>query len=205
MQKLDDFTIDTFSYEKEYKKKFNFMTSASSDIKVDFIKYAETNLDRKSAVLKLDKYCKRIDFSYELENGIFEFTLVHATNNEINKELIPLIYNDKLNDICDNLDPDNKRINNKTLLESLHEKKLKPSVIAFLPPEQLHPMRWKDILDKNNLRETTLKNVNTTDIYKCRKCGERKFKITTMQMRCADEPETKILTCLVCYNVFTKN
>jgi DNA-directed RNA polymerase subunit M/transcription elongation factor TFIIS len=200
----EDITIDNFSYEKEYVKDFGFITMGSSSIKINLIKYALENINREESRKMINKYVGYDYISEDIENSIFEFALVNVTINAFPKKYVVMIYNDKLNDICENLDSTNTRIDNKTLLRSILEMRVKPTIIAFLPPEQLHPMRHKDILDKMNLREKTLNSLQTTDLYKCRKCGERRFKISTMQTRCADEPETKFLTCLVCYNTFTR-
>ena len=43
-----------------------------------------------------------------------------------------------------------------------------------------------------------------TDLYKCYKCKERKCKVIQLQTRSADEPMTNFITCLVCFNTFTK-
>ena len=52
------------------------------------------------------------------------------------------------------------------------------------------------------MREDKENNIATTDTYKCKKCGERKSKITQLQIRCADEPVSTFITCVVCYNTF---
>jgi DNA-directed RNA polymerase subunit M/transcription elongation factor TFIIS len=197
-------TIDNYSHEKEYIKDFGFITMGSSNIKMNLIKYALENINREESRKMINKFVGYEYISEDIENSIFEFALVNVSINAYPKKYVEMIYNDKLNDICDNLDCTNTRIDNKTLLKSILEMRVRPAIIAFLPPEQLHPMRHKDILDKMNLREKTLNSLQTTDLYKCRKCGERRFKISTMQTRCADEPETKFLTCLVCYNTFTR-
>ena len=57
---------------------------------------------------------------------------------------------------------------------------------------------------KIKFREDTENNMATTDLYKCYKCGERKATSYQMQVRSADEPMTIFVTCLVCYNTFTK-
>jgi DNA-directed RNA polymerase subunit M/transcription elongation factor TFIIS len=66
----------------------------------------------------------------------------------------------------------------------------------------MHPKRWAEILNIRKYREDKENNIATTDLYKCRKCGERKAKISQMQIRCADEPTSTFVTCLVCYNTF---
>jgi len=204
LREYDEMTIDNYSHDKIYIKGFNFMTIGSADIKASYIKHALENIDRQKAIEELIKYIKYEHFAMDIEKGIFEFALVKSTTDGFPKKYVEMIYRDKLINICDNLDLTNDRIQNKTLLPSIYDRSIQPVTLAFLLPEQLHPMAHKDILDKINLREKTLNNLQTTDLYKCKKCGERKFKISTMQTRCADEPETKFLTCLVCYYTFTQ-
>lgn len=197
-------SVDNYDCEKEYRKIFDFISQGSSSITVESIKYALKNIDRKDARAKLFKVMPFENIVEDIEKSIFEFSLVNATVNDFPNNYITMIYQDKLNTIYDNLDTNNKRIDNQTLNLSILEDRVNPLYVPFLPPEQLHPMRFKDVLDKLNLRDQTLNSLQTTDMYKCKKCGERKFKISTMQTRCADEPETKFLTCVVCYNTFTK-
>ena len=59
------------------------------------------------------------------------------------------VYMDKLNEICDNLDMKNNKINNKTLLPALLDNSISPQTLPFLKMYQLHPQRWKYIIDKN--------------------------------------------------------
>lgn len=195
-----DITIDNFSYENEYIKMFKFR---KSDIKMKLVKFALEYIDRKESINKINEYVKYEYISSEIEKGIFEFALIEVSINNYSNNYVIEIYLHKLNDICINLDITNNNINNYTLLPSILEMRIKPSRIAFIPPEQLHPLRFKDVLEKINLKEKTMNSLQTTDMYQCKKCKERKFKISTMQTRCADEPETKFLTCLVCYFTFT--
>lgn len=200
---IETYTIDTFNYEKEYIKEFNFKNLGSSDIKINLILYAMKHLDRKKSVEKINKFVKYEHISEDIEHSIFEFALLNTTINNFLPHYVVYIYDDKVNDICDNLDLTNERIDNKTLLKSILEMRVNASIVAFLQPEQLHPMRFKDSLAKIALKEETMSSLQTTDSYTCKKCKQKKFKISTMQTRCADEPETKFFTCLVCYNTFT--
>ncbi len=190
-------------WEKQYVHSFGFRTQGSNDIDMKLIKKLLNSIDRKEAIRMINKYIEYEHLSEQIEFGIFEFALVNTTINSYSHNLVSQIYIDKVFDICANLDINNERINNQILLPSILNKSLNSYNVAFLPPEQLNPMKFKKILDRNMLRDNTLNDFETTDMYKCKKCGERKFKISTMQTRCADEPETKFLTCLVCYMTFT--
>jgi|688.fasta_scaffold156205_3 DNA-directed RNA polymerase subunit M/transcription elongation factor TFIIS len=205
LDKIKNITIENFNYKKEYVRNFDFITGYAENITYELLKYAEKNIDRKSARNEINKYVKYDFISYDIERSIFEFALISVTNNASTIEYVEYVYNDKLHEICINLDKDNKNINNKTLLDSILEKNIKPTFIAFLTKEQLHPIRWKDITDKVMLRDKTLNNIKTTDRYTCKRCGEKKFKVSSMQTRCADEPCTYFCVCVVCGFTFTKS
>jgi transcription elongation factor S-II len=46
-------------------------------------------------------------------------------------------------------------------------------------------------------------NMATTDMYQCRKCKERKCKVSSFQTRSADEPATVFICCVICKNTWT--
>ena len=203
-EKIKLFKSDNKTIIKEYINGFGFKTQNSSDIKFKLIKEAINNIDRKTGRTELKKYIEYDHIVYEIEKGLFEFSLVHVTINKLEYHFISNIYFDKLYDLCVNLDINNKNINNTTLLPNILNKSIKPYFISFLPPELLHPKKWADILIRNQKRDEVSNNIQTTDIYKCGKCGERKFRITQLQMRGADEPTSTICTCMVCYHTFIK-
>lgn len=196
--------VNKRSFEKEYMTKFCFRTKNSSDIKYKLIVEAEKLIDRNIGRKELKKYVYLDNVVYEIEKGLFEFSLISVTINKLELHFVSNIYFDKLYNLCVNLNMYNENINNQTLLPTILGNKFDPYFISFLSPEQLHPKHWSDIITKNRLRDETANNLQTTDIYKCGKCGERKFKITQLQMRSADEPVNTICTCMVCFNTFIK-
>lgn len=195
--------MDFFDAKKETLKPFNFKTKASSTITSEIIEYANTHIKREQTVLSLLPFVN-IDIADKLEAGVFEFTLIRVASDNLPVEFISSIYFDKINDIVANLDQHNTRINNKTLLNMLQSGQVDPYFVAFFTCNQIHPDRWKDIMDKRIQIEKENSNIHVTDIYKCYKCGNRKTKTSQMQTRSADEPMTIFVTCLVCYNTFTK-
>lgn len=200
---IKNMKIEFFNPEKEYLRKYYFVTDNSRDIKLKLILEAEKTIDREKAIKELSKYVPNF-LAKQIEKGLFEFSLITVTFNNYQDYFVKSIYEDKLYDLCVNLDKNNEYVNNQTLIETIQKGKLHPFFISFLSPEQLHPKRWIEVLNKQRLREETINTIATTDIYKCYKCGERKCKISEMQIRSADEPSTKFITCLVCYNTFTK-
>jgi DNA-directed RNA polymerase subunit M/transcription elongation factor TFIIS len=195
--------IENFSYEKEYLKNCDFIMENSLYLDVKFIQRCESQINRKETVQKIDKVINCLTISDDVERGIFEFSLNYVKAHNYPDHFFQLTYNDKLNDLLLNLDVNNKRIENKTLLPDLLSGKFSGQIIAFLNMYQLHPMRWKNIIDKNNLKDDTMSKVNTTDEYKCGRCGERKHIYYITQTRCIDEPATIFYTCTVCRKTFT--
>lgn len=203
IQYLQNVTIENFDKRKLISYKSNFITENSRDIPDDIIIYATKNIDRATYVVKLAKLLNDMTMAIEIEASIFEFSLIHATLNNIDKQLVCAIYDDKYSDIFLNLD-ETSRLKNKTLRTSVLERLISPRLVAFLSPDQTHPEIWASILDKIKLREDRENNMAVTDLYRCAKCKERKSKVTELQMRGADEPTNIIVTCLVCYHTFIK-
>ena len=200
---IKNITLDNFDSSKILFLKSNFITENSKDINDYNVAFALANIDRVSYVIKLSNLLFDIKIAIAIEMSIFEFSLIHMTLKNIVKDFIPAIYDDKFVDIFVNLD-ENSRLKNKTLRRSVLEGIINPKIIAFLSPDQIHPECWAPILMKIEFRQTTENNMATTDFYTCRKCGEKKSKVTELQLRSADEPGTSFITCLVCYNTFLK-
>jgi DNA-directed RNA polymerase subunit M/transcription elongation factor TFIIS len=196
----DTLTINNFNMKNLYVHNYNFLTENSKNIKYELLKCAEKSIDRKSAVDELLKFVKYVNIAHQLEQGIFEFSLINVTIEKLDNFIVTNIYSHKLYDVCCNLDENNKHVNNTTLLKSLYEGKFNPFFVAFMAPEQLHPQNWSDIVKKLNLRDETLNNIKTTNIYLCSKCGARKSKVSQIQIRSADEPMTLFITCVPCGN-----
>jgi DNA-directed RNA polymerase subunit M/transcription elongation factor TFIIS len=216
MQKVDWKTVKLNEYQlssqsmEEYNpienrrkriEKYGFKSAYSSDLSIKLIDYAQENIDRIGTVIKIAPLLFSTEMAKKLELGIFEFALIHVTINNLDQNIITAIYNDKVADIMINLDK-NSYVNNNTLLPTITSGAIDPQLIAFLSPQQLHPARWDDILSKKRYAEDAENNMATTDIYKCKKCGEKKSRITELQTRSADECSTKFITCMVCYNTF---
>jgi DNA-directed RNA polymerase subunit M/transcription elongation factor TFIIS len=180
-----------------------FYTEASKNISQKLIVLANDMINRHEAISEINKYLLNINISENVEKSIYEFALVHITIKHLMHHFVEAVYIDKLREIICNIDG-NPKINNQTLKQNLVEGTINPRLVAFLAPEQIHPKRWEDLLKKQMKRIETENNMATTDMYTCRKCGEKKFKLMEFQTRGADEPTTKFLTCMVCYTTFTK-
>jgi len=161
-------------------------------------------LSRGDAIITLNEYVPA-NIAQMIEGGIFEFTLLKLSEDlNSTMEFLEIIYKDKLRDIITNLNPDYPRVENKTLLSSVLDQKIDPYYLAFMRPEQMHPQRWMTEITKKKTIEEYGSSVKVTDLYTCYKCKEKKCITTQLQIRGADEPMTIFVTCLVCYNTFTK-
>lgn len=150
---------------------------------------------------------KNLLFSYikikskvnEIEENIYNYAIEYSNLNDLNN-YIENIYNDKINDIVNNINGMTK--NNYLLEQILHNKNFDCKKIAYLKPEELFPNNWKYIIDKINLIEDKKKNMATTDIFQCKKCKKNRCTVHQMQTRSADEPMTTFVTCVVCSNTW---
>jgi DNA-directed RNA polymerase subunit M/transcription elongation factor TFIIS len=192
-----------FDQHAEMTKLFEFSTSGADIIRVDVMYCVIQTIDRTKAIGKLMEHV-RPDIAVGIEHGILEYAMIKiSVEKEDVVQFVQNIYNDKVHEIVMNLDPTN-RIGNTMLVDSLHGGQINPRLVGFMAPHQMNPARWKRELDRHSVCEDILTNQKVTDIYKCYKCGDRKCTTTQMQTRSADEPATIFITCLTCYNTFTK-
>jgi DNA-directed RNA polymerase subunit M/transcription elongation factor TFIIS len=181
--------------------KKDFVTENSRDVSDNDILYAMANIERPTYTIAINTLLLDIEKSILIEMSIFEYALIHCTLNNFDKSFIPAIYKDKLEDMLLNLD-ESSYLENKTFKTAILQNTLHPKLVAFLSPYQLHPESWAIIIEKIRFKENKENSIAATDLYKCGKCKERKCKVNEIQMRSADEPMSKVITCLVCYNTF---
>lgn len=169
------------------------------------IQFMIDKIDRKQGKQLILRAIQGVDnseqMSNDIENGVYEFTALFSKVNDITTPLIPAIYRDKIHDLVYNLDV-NSSSGNKYLLAKIQSSEVNPKRIAFFAPEQLCPDLWQDITDKNEMRVKQSTNIETTDLYTCRKCGERKSTIRMIQSRSLDEPTDTYVSCVVCGHTF---
>lgn len=203
---IQQLTLENFSVKKMNQDKldsYGFITENSKDFTVKLLDHAKYNINRPKIIYDLSKLVQNIEIASEIEKGIFEFSLTEITKNNLSHQGIVALYNDKVRDIILNLDI-NSHLNNKTLMYDILSNAIKPFTLAYLSPQQLHPEKWRSILNKRKFREDKENNMAFSDLYKCRKCGKSKCRVTELQTRCADEGTTKFITCLECFNSFTR-
>lgn len=200
-----DGDIKNFDKRKILYSLMDFKTKKSESIKTEYIHQSLGMIDRGPHILELAKYVP-ISIAQEIEAGLFEFTLVmlSETENSTIEFMIP-IYKDKLRDLICNLDTNYYPVlPNKTLVKNILANEITPYYLAFMRPEQLHPERWLPEIMKKKKIEQYDSTMKVTDLYTCGKCKKQKCVTSQIQIRGADEPMTIFVTCLVCYNTFTK-
>jgi DNA-directed RNA polymerase subunit M/transcription elongation factor TFIIS len=179
------------------KKYPDFITEQSNNISYDLVCYAQQSISRSTSILEIDKYIYDMSISMEIESGIFEYSLLYVVTNNLLKQLISSVYNHKIYDLTKNMDM------NSELISDAKSNRIKPRMMAFMSPSQLCPQKWETLLAKKHLKEEKENNLPTTDIYKCRKCDQRKCTVSLLQTRSIDEPMTVFVRCCNCYNTWT--
>lgn len=196
ISQCDPNNYDPCAINKNIFDSYKFRNENSKDISFKLLMYAEKNIKKYEAIDKLLCVLQDIECVAEIEKGIFEYSLLHVITYNLENKMVTPTYNDKVYDITYNLK------NNDALAKSVLDGITPPYAVAFLSPQQLNPSKWMDILNKKKFRENAENNMATSDRYRCSKCGERKAKVTELQIRGADEPTNMFVTCLVCYNTF---
>lgn len=202
LQLIDNIIENKSTYANDFDK-IKFMTDNMKTIPVAKIMFLETNVNRADTISKIAKLLKDIDTAFRIEAGVFEFTLVYSSTRNYILNIMPSIYNDKIFDLMQNLNPNNP-VQNKTLAKAISDGTINAQTVAFLRPQDLHPERWAELIKKSNLREEKKKNMAVTDLYQCWKCKERRCTVMELQTRSSDEPITKFITCTNCYTVMKK-
>lgn len=180
-------------------KDINFLTDykINNNVKKNLIE----SVDRDKNVSIISSIINDIDIAIEIEAGIYEFSLVYGSINNLENNIIACVYNDKFNEIISYIDKKSSKYS-KHLMKKLNNKNISPQQIAFESPQDIKPENWEKIIKKRDLREYKKNNMAATDLYKCYKCQERRCQVRQMQTRGADEPITNFVTCLNCYHTF---
>ena len=155
---------------------------------------------RQDGLVKINKYLNNDIQSIEVEDGIYNFCVKYANENNLD-DILDDIYNHKLDDIVYNLDISND-IKNTYLIECIQDNSINLGDVGSLSPDKLFPEKWKQIIERREWVEYKKKNMATTDIFTCFKCNKKKCTFYQLQTRSADEPMTTFVNCLVCGNAW---
>ena len=155
----------------------------------------QTALMRNDVFKQLCKLSRDAQTAILIEAGIFEYALVYIYIHNISSDIGTGIYLNKYRDVVRIFN-----LPNKYILDQLKTGQISGQKLAFLTSQELDPEKWEKIIAKHKLVKYKKNNIAVTDIYKCRKCGERKCTISEMQTRGADESTTIFVCCVVCGN-----
>jgi transcription elongation factor S-II len=136
--------------------------------------------------------------STNIEKGIFNWTIQHASKNNIVKKwsnpFFVTLYIDHLRSVYINLKkPD--------VSSALISGNLKSQEIAFMTHQEICPDKWKKLIEDKKVRDKQKYEPNieaSTDNFTCNKCKSKKCTYYQLQTRSADEPMTTFVTCLEC-------
>lgn len=141
-----------------------------------------------------------------IEKGIYNWSIEFGTKNKISRNWqnnkFVNIYINKARSVIVNLDP-SSYLENKRLFTRMKDNEFKPQDVAFMPPEEMYPERWKKIIDAKEKKDEHIfgeKPAAMTDQYKCGKCKKRECIYQELQLRSCDEPMTLFIYCINCGN-----
>jgi len=136
--------------------------------------------------------------STNIEKGIFNWTVQHASKNNIVKKwsnpFFVTLYIDHLRSVYINLKkPD--------VSSAIISGNIKSQDIAFMTHQEMCPEKWKQLIEDKKVRDKQKYEPNieaSTDNFTCNKCKSKKCTYYQLQTRSADEPMTTFVTCLEC-------
>jgi hypothetical protein len=100
------------------------------------------HIDRDVGLCKLLNVTHDIVLCNKIEMSVIKFTIRYCDTSNICISKANSIYENKLNSLIKNLDP-NSSVGNKKLLKRIKRGKINPSDLAFLSPKELFPSNWK--------------------------------------------------------------
>jgi DNA-directed RNA polymerase subunit M/transcription elongation factor TFIIS len=154
---------------------------------------------RREWLSKLRARFRKPDVAYILERACYDFAKDYSDAQNLGDTEVLAVYMDKVRDIerCAKDILFSEKIiasDFKTRMERLTEIR----DIPYLRHDELDPLRWNELIRRKAMREEKLRNSQTTDMFKCRRCKARKSRVWWMQTRSADEPMTMFVQCVCC-------
>ena len=155
---------------------------------------------RNNIVIKLNDLLTDEESCKNLEKGIYNYTLEHATKLNVVKKwdnsYFVRIYLDRTRSVYVNL-------KNKKIQDMIHSKEIKPHKLAFMTHQEMQPDKWNELIQDKKIRDQNKydnKIEASTDNFTCWKCKSKKCTYYQLQTRSADEPMTTFVNCLDCGN-----
>jgi transcription elongation factor S-II len=109
--------------------------------------------------------------------------------------------------IVSNLHPESP-VGNSRLLERYIGGEFDEKTLAKMTPYEMFPENWKELADKQLIREQKILEGNksrATSEYTCKHCKKSECAYYEMQTRSADEPITRFISCLNCGKRWREN
>jgi DNA-directed RNA polymerase subunit M/transcription elongation factor TFIIS len=199
--------------KKPRKPKIDESDSSESEVEELIKNTRQLKLDfpdvsklKKETIAMFNLHIRNIKISTKIEQGLLQFARDYCSKSE---SIVP-VYLSKRTDLIRNMDAKSD-IGNKNFVKNIKDKTLKLGDtnitdyddVAYLKPHEMFPEKWEELVNRRIIREEKSKNIATSDLYKCGKCGARKAIIAPpVQTRSADEPMTTYITCQNCSHVF---
>lgn len=140
----------------------------------------------------------------ELELAIFQSAFDQAKKHYVPRNWKSVhfqeLYKQTARHILWNIHPKSP-MQNKRLFQRIQEGELVLSSLATMSAYDMYPEHWRELADKQLIREQKILEGNksrATDQYKCHRCGKRECTFYEMQTRSADEPMTIFINCINC-------
>lgn len=142
--------------------------------------------------------------SVDIEKAIFRASCKESEEKHVvchwDNPLFIVIYSTLSRRLLSNLS-NLSYIGNTRLIQRLKDNEFTFDEFASKNSYELFPENWKELSDRQLMREQKLLEGNrgmATDQFKCHGCGKRESTYYQMQIRSSDEPMTTFITCLNC-------
>jgi DNA-directed RNA polymerase subunit M/transcription elongation factor TFIIS len=140
------------------------------------------------------------NFAKDVELSIYNYSKEYAEVQDT-PYLLQQIYDDKAQQIlCQILNQESDY-----LTKAIKNKKIDPTKIAFMKPEELDPEKYESLIKKREMEEYKKNNTSGSSAFTCVKCKKARCQVTQKQTRAGDEPPTTFVSCLECGHTFKFN
>lgn len=143
----------------------------------------------------------------DLEIGVFNATIDYANSLKIQLswkcQMLAETYLNIARSVYSNLKADSYIGNESLLGRMLDKKEFLPHMLPYMLCQDIFPERWKQIVEKNQLRFKAayeVKLVAMSDMITCSRCKSKKVSYYELQTRSGDEASTLFMNCLICGN-----
>lgn len=140
-----------------------------------------------------------IEFLSDEQNNILILSINKYVNYYLSDNLLPIYLKDKIR-LNKFLDIEFNIKNSPILLDKIKNNEISIQSLPWLEPHLLDNNLWKVYIDKRDKNRDIKDKMATVNIFKCKKCGEKKCTTYQLQTASIDEPMTTYINCKVCGN-----